>query len=333
MLIQRYLFPLLLLVTGCSGTYTSTLNFNPSEPIRIAVLPFAQLDSEGKLVQEEQDLLVDNVALISSKQSETPAQFMQSLIQSELASAALDVITPAVIEADLLHNGFEIQGTTPIKVDLAKVFAADPAELCGKLLSCDAVLYGKVTTWDRSYYGIQATATVGLNLKLVSARTGKILYEVQAQDSDSRGITKGPTGFSNLVLEPLKGLDNEIIQNVAREVADNAIKPLSNRNRPEFLKTAPPAIIASAHDAPTGLIASGGRLIVIAFGTPGQLGAFSIGSVALGIPLTERAPGHYIGEFVPLAIDSFKGQYVTISLTDQFGRSTSQKLAKTAVSY
>ncbi|MCX6113707.1 MAG: DUF799 family lipoprotein [Proteobacteria bacterium] len=333
MLIQRYLFPLLLLVAGCSGTYTSTLNFNPSEPIRIAVLPFAQLDSEGKLVQEEQDLLVDNVALISSKQSETPAQFMQSLIQSELASAALDVITPAVIEADLLHNGFEIQGTAPLKVDLAKVFAADPAELCGKLLSCDAVLYGKVTTWDRSYYGIQATATVGLNLKLVSARTGKILYEVQAQDSDSRGITKGPTGFSNLVLEPLKGLDNEIIQNVAREVADNAIKPLSNRNRPEFLKTAPPAIIASAHDARTGLIPSGGRLVVIAFGTPGQLGAFSIGSVALGIPLTERAPGHYIGEFVPLAIDSFKGQYVTISLTDQFGRSTSQKLAKTAVRY
>jgi hypothetical protein len=333
MLIQRYLFPLLLLVTGCSGTYTSTLNFNPSEPIRIAVLPFAQLDSEGKLVQEEQDLLVDNVALISSKQSETPAQFMQSLIQSELASAALDVITPAVIEADLLHNGFEIKGTTPLKVDLAKVFAADPAELCGKLLSCDAVLYGKVTTWDRSYYGIQATATVGLNLKLVSARTGKILYEVQAQDSDSRGITKGPTGFSNLVLEPLKGLDNEIIQNVAREVADNAIKPLSNRNRPEFLKTAPPAIIASAHDAHTGLIASGGRLIVIAFGTPGQLGAFSIGSVALGVPLIERAPGHYIGEFVPLAMDSFKEQYVTISLTDQFGRTTSQKLAKTAVSY
>ena len=49
------------LFCGCQATYRHTLNFNPSEPIRIAVLPFAQVDSDGKLVQEDENLLIDSV--------------------------------------------------------------------------------------------------------------------------------------------------------------------------------------------------------------------------------------------------------------------------------
>ena len=323
----------LLVAAGCSARYEHKLNFNPSEPIRIAVLPFAQTDAEGKLVQEDENILIDNVGLISSKDKETPAEFMQGLIQSELANASLDVIAPIVVESDLIHNGYGTPGTQPLKMDLAKVFAKDPKTICSKILSCDAVLYGKVTRWDRSYYGIQSVATIALNLKLVSAKNNQVLYEIDAQDSESRGITKGPTGFSNLVIEPLKGLDNEIIHNLGREVADKAIEPLSHRDRPEFLKTAPPAIIASGHDATTGSIQRGGKLVVIAFGSPGQVATFSVGNVVTGVPMLERVHGHYIGEFIPLSSDSFSDQYVVVSFKDEFGRTTSQKLTKSAVSY
>jgi hypothetical protein len=48
--------------------------------------------------------------------------------------------------------------------------------------------------------------------------------------------------------------------------------------------------------------------------------------------MLERAPGHYIGEYVPLPEDSLSSQYVVVSLKDEFGRSTSQKLAKTPIS-
>lgn len=320
------------LFCGCQATYRHTLNFNPSEPIRIAVLPFAQVDSDGKLVQEDENLLIDSVAIVSSKQKETPAEFMQSLVQSELTNASLDVITPAIVKADLLHYGFAAPTSNPVAMDLGRVFAADPKEICSKILSCDAVLYGKVTRWDRSYYGIQSVATVALNLKLVSAKTGKVLYEISAEDAESRGITKGPTGFSNLALEPIKGLDNEIIQNLAREVADRAIQPLSNRSRPEFLQSAPPFIIASGHDAHSGAVARTEKLTVLMFGSPGQTATFSVGNVALNVPMLERAPGHYVGEYVPLPSDSFSQQYVVVSLKDDFGRSTSQRLAKTPVS-
>jgi hypothetical protein len=67
---------------GCSGTYKNQVNFNPSEPIRIAVLPFAQIDDSGALVQADENYLIDNVALVSSKLKQTPSQYVQTLVQS-----------------------------------------------------------------------------------------------------------------------------------------------------------------------------------------------------------------------------------------------------------
>ncbi len=321
-----------LFLAGCSGTFKSSVNFNPSQPLRIAVLPFVQVDKNGEFAQVDENLLIDNVGLVSSKLKETPAKFVQNLVQSELSKAALDVLTPAVVEAELLHRGFDMEGVQPVQIDFKKVFAAPPATLCKEVLTCDAVMYGRVTKWDRSYYGIQATATVALDIKLVSAKDGKILFESSADDSEGRGLSKGPTGYSSLVLEPLKGLDNEIITNLARDVVQKAVKPIFIKNRPEFLTSPPPAIIAAAHNSQSGTISKKEKLTVVALGSPGHTASFSIGSAIQGLPMVERVPGHYLGEYYPLATDTFEAQKVSVSLRDQFGRVTVQKLGKVAIS-
>ena len=323
------------LASGCAGTFKNDVAFNPSQPLRIAVLPFGQVDEKGKLMQVDENLLIDNVGLVSSKLKQTPAQFLQNLVQNELAKASLDIITPAVVEAELLHNGFDKNINSRVELDLEKVFATNPSQICSKLLSCDAVLYGKITSWDRSYYGIKAVATVGYELKLVSARNGngKVLFTASAEDSDSRGLSKGPTGFSNLVIEPLKGLDNEIITNLAGDMISTSLAPLYAKNRPEYLRTAPPAIVASAHDAITGEIPRKGKLTVLALGSPKGLASFSIGNHAEGIPMIEREAGHYIGEYIPLEGDSFDKQQLSVALRDDFGRTTVQKIARVTVSY
>jgi hypothetical protein len=295
-------------------------------------LPFAQVDDSGALVQAEEDLLIDSVNPLSAKLKQTPAQFMQSLVQNELRKASLDVVVPAIVDADLVHGGYGVPDTKPVILDFAEIFAADPAELCSKILTCDAVLYGKVTEWDRSYYGVEAVATVGLELKLVSAKTKKVLFSTESVDSDSRGLTKGPTGFSNIVLEPLKGLDNEIITTLAREIVEETLEPLQRESRPEFLNNPAPFIISSAHDASTGVIPRNGRLTVVAFGSPAATASFSIGSKIRDVPLAERAPGHYVGEFIPLPSDSFQSEYVVVALKDGVGRTSTQRLAKTPVS-
>jgi hypothetical protein len=160
-----------------------------------------------------------------------------------------------------------------------------------------------------------------------------VIFASESKDSETRGLTKGPTGLSDIVLEPLKGLDNAIITDLARSVAKKALEPLQLTSRPEYLEQPSPVILSSAHDCQTGTISLNGKLTVVAFGSPGKTGIFSIGNVALDIPMTERKPGHYVGEFVPLSSDSFQQQFVVVSLKDSVGRVSLQRLAKTPVSF
>lgn len=331
---SRFILGIILvaLTSGCSTSYKPELYFNPSEPIRIAVLPFAQVDNTGAIIDEDPNLLIDNVALVSSKLNQRPAQLMQDLVQSELAQASLDLVPPPIVDALLHHSPYEVVGSKPLRLDVARLMKADPKTLCSSILSCDAVLYGTVTRWDRSYYGIESVATVGLDLKLVSAKTGKLLFKTSARDSDSRGLSKGPTGFSNLVIEPLQGLDNEIITDLARTMVSKAIAPLTGRDRPEFLSAPAPIIIAASHSARSGTLPAKGRLIVVVYGSPGMAGSFDIGQAIQGVPLVERSKGHYIGEFIPLASDSFSQATVSTSLRDQVGRVTTHQLTRKPVS-
>lgn len=321
------------LASGCSSSYKPQLFFNPAEPIRIAVLPFVHVDSNGSPIEEDPHLLIDNITLVSSKITRRPAEFMQGLVQSELSQASLDVVPPPIVDSLLHHSSYEVAGSKPLRLDTARLLKADPKEICGSILSCDAVLYGTVTRWDRSYYGLESVATVGLDLKLVSANSGKLLFQTSAQDSDSRGITKGPTGFSNLVIEPLQGLDSEIITDLARSLVSKAIAPLTGHARPVFLTTPAPVIIAASHSGRSGTISPKGRLLVVVYGSPGMTGSFDIGQAIQGVPLTERTKGHYVGEFIPLPTDSFTNAIVSTSLRDMAGRTTTHRLTRKPISY
>jgi hypothetical protein len=320
---------LVLFLFGCAGTYNNSLSFNPLEPIRVAVLPFAFTDSKGTIVEPDKNLLLDQVGLVSSKLKEAPNEYVRRLVQKRLGQSALDVVSPALVDAQISHHGFV---TASQAYDYPRIFELQPAEVCRKLLNCDAVLYGKVTRWDRSYYGIQSEAQVAIALKLVSARDGKVLWESVAEDSEGRGLTKVPTGFSDLVIEPIKGLSNDIITGLADKIVDKAVSPLYVKNRPEFLQNAAPAIFASAHDADAGDIRRDRPLTVVMLGSPGAAATFSIGDRVENVPMAEKDEGHYIGEFYGLPSDHFNDLPVFVHLTDQFGRMTSQKLGRTEVS-
>ncbi len=315
-------------LSACSGSYKHTLNFNPSEPLRVAVLPFLAVDEGGKPVLLESRLLIDNLSLVSTDQPQTPLQIVRKEVITGLSDSGLDLVSTALIDIDLPHHGFALADGS---LDTAKLWATNPKELCTAFLNCDAVLYGKVTRWDRTYYGIQSNNTVGVNLKMVAAKDGKVLFESRAEDSESRGVTKGPTGFSSLLIEPVKGLDSQIIVDLSRTTVRKMLAPLRTTNRPKFLETAPPSIYAASHDAVNGKVAPSRRLVVVMYGTGDSAATFSIGSVVSGLPMVESSPGHYYGEFLPLPGEKFDPQTITVRLSDQFGRSTEQPLLERLV--
>lgn len=320
----------LIILVSCSGKYKHKLDFNASEPIRVAVLPFIQVDKNGQIIEPDNDFLIDDISLVSSKLKETPAVYVKKLVQNELRSSGLDIISPGTIESNLAHNGFDDMSKVP-PIALNKVHQADPRDLCSKLFSCDAVLYGKITRWDRSYYGLETVNALAIELRLVSGKDGSVLFSSSAEDSDRRGITKGPTGFSDLLIEPVKGLDNQIILDLAQRVVRKMLAPLKVENRPEFLNSSPPAIYASAHDAPGGKLKKGQPLTVVAFGSANDAASFSIGNIIENIPMVEKEKGHYIGKYFPLPNESFEDQDVYVALTDEFGRTTRQKLGTSKV--
>jgi len=320
------IFPILL--SACAGQFKSQLNFNPQEPLRVAVLPFVTIDKTGKIEDKEARLIVDNLSILSKDLEQTPAQIVRKQVLIELKRSPLDLLSTALIDIDIPHHGFAVPGG---KVDLAKLYNTNPTDLCTKFLTCDAVLYGRVTEWDRSYYGIQSVNSVGIELNLVSAKTKKVLFSSTAKDSESRGLTKGPTGYTALVLEPVKGLDSQIIVDLARRIVSKMLAPLEAKNQPEFLQSEAPAIFAVSHDAPTGRF--NGALLVLMMGSSGQTGSFSIGRTIKNVPMFERSPGNYYGEYIALPTDSFREQDVIVSLRDRFGRVTESKVALPSLTY
>lgn len=313
----------LLLAMGCAGTYKQKVEYNTLEPLRVAVLPFAEVDSTGAFLDSDPNLLIDKVAVVSQELSEKPRSLVRKLVQAELEETALDILAPSLINSKLHHTEYSDSNLDFI---LPKIHATSAQSFCPAVFDCDAVLYGKVTRWDRSYYGIQSSTTVGLELKLISARDGRVLFEGRAEDSDSRGITKVPTGFSDLVLEPIKGLDNEITVKLAQRVVSKLLEPLKASAKPEYHATVPPSIYAAAH---TGAINQSMRergLSVMLVGSRKRAATFSIGQVITNVPMAERAPGQYSGEFVPLPTDHFDDELVVVSLVDEFGRATTQSL-------
>ena len=323
---ERVLLALVIVIfSGCARTFVHQLDFNPTEPLRVLILPFAEIDQNGEFVQNKANIFIDGVPLVSDKLEATPAELVQSLVQLEFARTSLDLVPPSLVSVELPHHGFAKPDGS---FDIKKIFARDAGYFCDKFVDCDAVLFGKVTKWSRAYYGIETVNQVAIDLQLVQASSGRILFRGSGSKSETRGLTKGPTGFSDLVLEPIKGLDSAIIKDLTKTVVQETLAPLVSSTRAEALNTPPPAIFASTHDAADGNLGRRSSLLVLAFGTGKMSASFAIGEVIQNLPMIEREEGHYSGEYFPLDTDEFYRQPVSVSLTDRFGRTTRETVAR-----
>ena len=321
-LLVKVLGLLLVLTLGssCAGVYEHKVNFNTSNPIRVAVLPFVQVSERNEIIQPEAHLFIDGIPLVSRKMEENPPEFMRQLVEAELAQSRFDLVKPFLVNIELPHEGYALLDGS---FDLKKVYASQPAAFCGKFLACDAVLYGIIKRWDRSYYGLESVSSIELELKLVDAETNTVLFESLGRDSDSRGLTKGPTGISDLILAPASGLDAGIISDLSRRMVRKMLDPLMQVSQGQVAAPPIPGIYAATHDRPADRMNHSERLLVVMLADPGLTASFSIGRAVLNVPMIERTEGHYVGEYIPVESDHFSKAEVTVRVTDSLGRAES----------
>ena len=71
-------------------------------------------------------------------------------------------------------------------LDPDKFMAVNPCEL-GRLLQADGIIYGKITGYNRMFFGLYSLVSVELEVKLIKVSTGEILWTVKHKSSSHEG--------------------------------------------------------------------------------------------------------------------------------------------------
>ncbi|MBI4598245.1 MAG: DUF799 family lipoprotein [Candidatus Omnitrophica bacterium] len=94
-------------------------------------------------------------------------------------------------------------------------------------LGADAVLRGAVTEWGKHYLLLQSWVAAGLELELVDAATGTVLWRGKKTSSRQAGLSKGPTGYKSVVMAPITGLKTRYLERVADGLARDMVEELA----------------------------------------------------------------------------------------------------------
>ncbi len=214
-----------LLLTGCGSTkhvshISGNMVQNVKEPgkLRVAVLPFQAYDPKKP---EKTD-------------------YIRKQVFVSLKKGNYDLVERFVMDGVMEKNGW----------DLAQMRDMSPQRL-GEAIGADAIVYGEVTNWNRSYLALQSSITIGVKVKMVDARNGEILWESDYKKTDTDGLSKLPLGMISAALAPILFVTNEdnqyrLADEVSREMMAFFIHP-SKASEPPYFKEQ--LVMASAEKA------------------------------------------------------------------------------------
>jgi hypothetical protein len=213
-----------LLFMGCAGTKNAIISSNmtgnvkaPKE-LRIAVLPF-EIPKTG---QEEK------------------GEYLRKQVFINLKRGGYNLVEPFVVDGALKKNDWNY----PYLLEVA------PQRL-GEALGADAIIYGKLSNWDKSYLAIHSSITISAGIKLVDARSGEVLWQSDYKKTDFDGLFKVPTGITSAALSPIlfitkKENQFKLANDVAGEMVAYLVDPKKIASPPHFEK---PMLIASTEKA------------------------------------------------------------------------------------
>lgn len=209
---------------GCAGAKNAVISGNMTgnvkDPkiLRIAVLPF----ETARGGQEEN------------------GEYLRKQVFINLKKGGYNLVERFVVDGALKKNDWNY----PYLKEVA------PQRL-GEALGADAIIYGKVSCWDKSYLAVHSSITIGSGIKLVDARSGEVLWESDYKRTDFDGLFKVPTGITSAALSPILFITKKenqfrLANDVAREMVSYLVDPKKIDSPPHFKK---PVLIASTEKA------------------------------------------------------------------------------------
>ncbi len=267
------------LFTGCATTTQSTPGQEPSPlpenfvlPSRVAVLPFKNSTDHPDAATHVRRIFYNYFTSLNYRDSElyTIDQF------------------------------FAEQNWLPLLATGAKL----PWEMLCRELNIDGFITGTVNDFGKTYALLYSEAVVSVALQFRHCKDGSLIWEEQIQQTEREGdISFSPTGLAAaLVTTYLRHTDMTELE-VAAKLSMKATAAMPN---PPSLLPVPPDIRVFVHNASGRLVQPGEHLKVVMFGDIGLQAFWSIPSIAERLPMQEKAPGTYIGEYLVKAGDNLQ---------------------------
>ncbi len=290
-------------------------------PRRVAILPFVDRASGDQLLSRPFVALVDLLPVLSD--DELTREHAPTILRLQLAAnlhRSAHVILPLeVVDAKIAKHGIDVRAAYDRK-DRDRV-----ARELGEALDAELLLFGEVTSWDRSFYFLESRIEVGLRLEARYAPDGRRTFLGEVEESRSAGILELPVstdavgaGFS-VFGNALKGLGSSgfavLSHDVTRRMIDEGRAAIVRARYGEAFAAKPgPPSIAFAAFTPQGFVAPGDEVLVVASGDPHALATFRFGTCHCPTHMNEVAPGVYVGVKRVLPGEAFDRERLTVRL-------------------
>jgi len=185
-------------------------------------------------------------------------------------------------------------------------------------LGCDGVITGRVVDFRKIFAGVYSELAVTAEISLINAKTGEVIL-TQREDATFRegGISLTPIGLiMNAMSAALNLRDiqrvrlvSEIGYNIAKSIPDPLGGIASSGPRIQ-------GMLSNSSESPFGL----GKIISIAIqADPNGSAVFDIGNYRRALPMTEKTPGLYVGEYRIQDGDNIRQSPVVVTLRARNG--------------
>ncbi len=195
-------------------------------------------------------------------------------------------VEPGVVDEILRKKGLYEKLLAGEKVDERKL---------GQFLGVDALIFGEVTEFGKTYAVIYAEIEAGLKARMVRCKDGKALWELEHTSTIGQGdVPFSLTGLAATVVKSAINYNQAKKVSAASQLGMEMVETIPN---PERVTDPPPRIEAMVHNAAQRLVRPGQSVKVVLIGDPGNEGSWEISPKAERFSLAEKEPGTYIGAY------------------------------------
>ncbi len=305
----------LLVGLGCSSSSTYRApEFNPVANRRVAVLPFVPTYDGRNLPTS----VVDDIPLVGER-VRTGEDYLRRAFIARLSRGAFDIVETGYVDTRLTHAGLFAD----------QAFRDASVQELGQLLSVDAVIFGEVTEWDVTYLGLETRHSVEANVQMIDVDRGEVLVSATVGEEDGGGLSGGPTGFTDLAVQPILALSSANLIKLGRKVANGLASPfLPSEMDIDDAEMRAPFLLFATHDQPAGRALEPGQVLTVAAqGAAGMRAEWVFGTEGVRGSMSEVEAGVYVGKIaIPRGL-VLREEILSVELANARGYRSRQTVA------